>query len=121
MIKIVTNSRFKINRSQILTETQLILSELHVDKGLNINIVFVGARMMRSIATKYKQEKVALPVLSFSYIDQESADLPEAESVAGEIFICFPQAVMLAAEREKTVDKTIIELVKHGIKNIFSS
>lgn len=69
---------------------------------------------MKDIALRYKKENIALPVLSFSYLDEEG----DAEKLLGEIFICYPQAVLLASEREKTVNETIVNLVDHGIETI---
>lgn len=103
MINIISSSRYKISRKKIK-------EAISVDE--NINIVFIGKNKMKSIANKYKRENIALPVLSFSYKDKAD-DIP-----TGEIFICYPQAVLLAAEREKRVDDMIISLIKHGIENI---
>ena len=71
---------------------------------------------MKQIATRYKKEPVALPVLSFSYGQPEKEDVP-----IGEVFICYPQAILLAAEREKRVDDIISFLVQHGIENILNN
>ncbi len=79
-----------------------------------LNLIFIGKNKMRQIALKYKQEDVALPVLSFAYIDDPHVQ----EKILGEVFICFPQAVLLAAERSKLVDDMILSLVRHGVENI---
>ncbi len=104
MINLISPSRYKINRKKIKEEVK-------IDE--NINVIFIGKNKMRSIAIKYKRENVALPVLSFSYREKQVPDVP-----TGEIFICYPQAVLLAAERNKRVDDMIISLIKHGIENI---
>jgi len=51
---------------------------------------------------------VALPVLTFYYKEQN----------IGEIFICYPQMILLAAERNKTVDYILDFILKHGIENL---
>ena len=88
----------------------------------------------------YKREPEALPVLSFSYITTKkimkqaveidgdtiqhtelTATLPTIvhdDNLLGEIFICYPQAVLLAAERNKKVDDTLKSLIEHGINNL---
>jgi len=108
MINITTSSRYKINRKKI-KET------FNID-GV-INIIFVGKNKMRLIAKKYKKENLALPVLSFNY-DESTID--KNEKLLGEVFICYPQAVLLSAERNKKVDDTILNLIKHGIENIIN-
>lgn len=68
---------------------------------------------MSQIAKKYKSSKKAHPVLSFSYLDKSLED-----KIIGEIFVCYPQAVLLAAERQRGVDDTIKSLIQHGINTI---
>ncbi len=69
---------------------------------------------MKSISSTYKHEDVALPVLSFPIRDNSN---PEKEFI-GEVFICYPQAILLAAERNKRVDDLMTELVEHGVRNL---
>ncbi|MBI2641780.1 rRNA maturation RNAse YbeY, partial [Candidatus Roizmanbacteria bacterium] len=58
-------------------------------------------------------ENVALPVLSFPLVEKKAE-----ENLIGEVLICYPQAILLAAQREKKVDDIILELVEHGISNL---
>ncbi len=69
---------------------------------------------MKSISSTYKHEDVALPVLSFPIRDNSN---PEKEFI-GEVFICYPQAILLAAERNRRVDDLMTELVEHGVRNL---
>ncbi len=68
---------------------------------------------MKEISSSYKNEDVALPVLAFPYKEQV-----EGERLLGEIFICYPQAILLAAQKNKKVDVTILQLIEHGISNL---
>lgn len=113
MVNIILPSRYKLNRKLIKKKAQEILDSYGFLSADILNIVFVGKNKMRSIAKEYKKEDVALPVLSFNYQDTQ-----DKEKLIGEIFICYPQTILLAAEREKGVDITIINLIKHGIENI---
>jgi len=106
MINVISSSRYKINRKQIKLKASKLLLEYNLNPQYTLNIIFVGKTKMRSIGEKYKKKKISYPVLSFSY-----------EGV-GEIFICYPQAVLLAAERNKKVDTIIFYLIEHGIQNI---
>ena len=116
MINIVSSSRYKINRKLIKKTVDEFLTSYGIPNNAVVNIVFVGKNKMKTIALEYKQENVALPVLSFSYIDRIKTS--NVDNFLGEIFICYPQAVLLAAEREKKVDAIILQLIKHGIENI---
>lgn len=78
-----------------------------------LNIVFVGKNKMKTISKKYKKEPVALPVLSFPYKENV-----EDTNLLGEVILCYPQIVLLAAERNKKVDDMVAHLIEHGIKNL---
>ena len=114
MINLVSSSRYKINKKSLKPNIDKIVSSLGVSYNSIINIVFIGKNKMRKLALSYKKEDVALPVLSFPYKDE----VLEGESILGEIFICYPQAILLAAERNRKVEETIIALIKHGIENL---
>lgn len=140
MIHIVDSARFRIDRIFVKQTAQAYLEKIGVDKKADLNIIFVGKRKMIYIATVYKREPEALPVLSFSYITTKkimkqaveidgdtiqhtelTATLPTIvhdDNLLGEIFICYPQAVLLAAERNKKVDDTLKSLIEHGINNL---
>ncbi len=81
-----------------------------------LNVVFVGTRKMKEIARTYKNEDVALPVLAFPYKEFDY----DGEQFLGEIVLCYPQVVLLAAERGKRVDFVLDQLVEHGLNNIIS-
>lgn len=73
---------------------------------------------MSQIVKKYRQEDKVLPVLSFSYLGHEDKPFKEENNLIGEVFICYPQVILLAAKREKKVDQMITSLVEHGIETI---
>lgn len=114
MINVISSSRYKINRTLIKKGALEYLAQKDVIHHGTLNIVFVGRNKMKAIATKYKNEPVALPVLSFNY-----GAGPEQEQLS-EIVICYPQAVLLAAERGKRVDDMISFLVNHAIDTLQS-
>lgn len=114
MIHIITSSRYLVNKKRIRETVMQAYTNLSIDAELSVNIVFVGKTKMRSIASTYKHEDVALPVLAFPY----RADASTGEPLLGEIFLCYPQIILLAAERNKRLDPMIDELLIHGIKNL---
>lgn len=113
IINITSPSRYKVNRKQIRNFTTEILNSYNISLQEPLNIVFIGRTKMRSIAGKYKNEDVALPILSFKYNEP-------IHPLFGELVICYPQVVLLAAERNKTVDQVMKQLLDHGIKNLIN-
>lgn len=114
MINIISSSRYKISRKKIKILVQEVFEKEQIDPNYSLNVVFVGKNKMKVFTEKYKNEKETLPVLSFKYDE----DIGEKEVLLGEVIICFPLVILLAAERNKRVDEMINELVKHGIKNL---
>jgi len=113
MISIICPSRYRINRPLIKERTKTFLQKIGYSENDNVNLVFIGKNKMRQISLKYKKENVALPVLSFSYKDSYAKD-----KLLGEIIFCYPQIVLLAAERNKKVDVIMLQLLEHGINNL---
>ena len=114
MIHIVTSSRYKIHKSTLLRTTEILMRRHSVAEDAVLNIAFVGKRKMREIANTYKHEDVALPVLAFPYKEETV----ENEKLLGEIVLCYPQVVLLAAERSKKLDDMMDQLIEHGLKNL---
>lgn len=107
MINVVTSSRYTIDRKKIRQLVNDYLSQKGIGSEYVLNVVFVGKNKMKVITKKYKNEDQALPVLSFAY-----------EKSLGEVVICYPLALLLAAERSKKVDDMMVFLIKHGIDNL---
>ena len=152
MIFLFDSARYRIDRAWTIATMQQYLDKKNVSPKLTINCIFVGRRKMLHIATTYKHEPEALPVLCFPYITSKSmifkSDIasdsqlstPPPSSVIlhtddlhtltpssltlsqpnllGEIFICYPQAVLLAAEKNKKVDDMMTFLLHHAIDNL---
>jgi len=117
MINIVSPSRYPLEKKALKKLISIFLAQKDIDDTIDINLVFVGKRKMRSISLMYKREDVALPVLSFNY-SQDKNTIP---NLLGEIFLCYPQIILLAAERNKRVNEMIIEMIKHGIDNLLKN
>lgn len=120
MIQVFRTSRQPI-QTKIITEiADRALEKVLPEPEIDLNVIFVGKRKMRTIASRYKKEDVALPVLTFAYQEgEESQEISHKESTkTGEIFLCYPQIVLLAAEKDKTVDTMIEAMIVHGIENL---
>ena len=114
MVNIISSSRYKMDRNRLRNLTEEILLAEGISSSITTNLIFVGRNKMKKLVLTYKKENEALPVLSFSYNEKNR----DNEVLLGEIVICYPQAVLLAAERNRKVEETIITLIKHGIENL---
>lgn len=104
-----------MNRNRIKAKGESFLLTHALDPvKTNVTIAFVGKNKMRKVSNEYKNEDVALPVLSFLYNEQQE----DGHVFLGEILICYPQAILLAAERNKKVDDMLDSLIEHGLSNL---
>lgn len=114
IITVFSSSRYKINRKLIKAKAVEVLGEHGAQKDTTLSIAFVGKNKMRTVSKTYKDENEALPVLSFPFNEKRADGL-----FLGEILICYPQAVLMAAHKNKRVDDIINFLVQHGIENFY--
>jgi len=114
MVNVIISSRYTISRKKIRQITSEYLLEKGIGSEYVLNVVFVGRNKMKAITAQYKEEHQALPVLSFPYKGTRTED----GKMLGEILICYPLAILLAAERNKKVDDIMTYLIKHGIDNL---
>ena len=89
MIQAFTSSRYKVQKNSIVRDAEAYLIKKRYIVDVTINIIFVGRRKMKEVARQYLNKNIAKPVLSFKY--------GEDHETFGEIFLCYPQAVLLAA------------------------
>ncbi|OGK31121.1 hypothetical protein A3F29_03830 [Candidatus Roizmanbacteria bacterium RIFCSPHIGHO2_12_FULL_33_9] len=113
MINVISSSRYKISRKFIKKKAEELMLARGISLNNEINVAFIGRIKMKTIVEKYKKETDTLPVLTFKYNEQQ-----EDKKMLGEIVICYPYAVLLAAERNKKVDDMILRLIDHGLKNL---
>ncbi len=112
MINIITSSRYIINRPLIKKVVIDFISKNHLINQ-TINIIFIGKNKMKALAKQYKNENTVLPVLTFKYKEKTNE-----ENLLGEIFICYSQMILLAAERNKKVEDVMVKLLNHGLENL---
>lgn len=121
MVNIFSDPRYRIAKRLVKKKAADILEKKGVGSDYTVNIAFVGRRKMTQLASKYKHEPIALPVLTFNYAGNNNTQQnPENDRLLGEIVICYPQAILLAAERNRTVDKVIESLLEHAVDSLIS-
>ena len=115
MVKVFTTSRYSVPTKALKAFAQAFLERRNAGEVL-VNLIFVGKRKMREVASTYKHEDVALPVLAFPFHESQSSD--SDQPLLGEVYLCYPQIVLLAAEKDKTVQAMLEQLIEHGVGNI---
>ena len=80
-------------------------------------MALVGERAAKKLNQDYRQADYIPEVLAFPLQEEE----PAGDGVRrwGDVVICFPQARQLAVKFNRPLDEVLMELLVHGLKNIF--
>lgn len=117
-----TESHFPVDRKKIKSAVSDVLSK-KIKSDTEVSISIVGNRRMRALNTQYRKIDETTDVLSFPLNDSSVKSIPFQDSPdrvlrLGDIIVSYPEAVREAAEENKLVDDTIIELVLHGLNHL---
>ena len=124
-IQIKADSRYAIDRRRIRATIARVLSEHRITAGMMVSVLVVGDRKMRVLNRDYHEIDATTDVLSFPYLDRQSATSdelfispPGEDQVLGDLVLCYPQAVKQAGEKQVLVDDELDFLVEHGMLHL---
>lgn len=130
---IKSESRYPIDRKEIRKKVKEILKQRKIVGEAEVSVIVAGDRKMKSLNKKYRGIERTTPVLAFPLEEFHHQRVrndkrfpppfssPDDVLRLGDIVISYPQAVQLAIEEEKLVDKKINELVEHGMQKLLGS
>lgn len=121
-ISLQCESRFPVNRKQMRTVAEKVISDNLVRGEVYMEILVVGDRKMHQLNQQYRKIDDTTSVLAFALEDpiQDVAFIPSPDQVLrlGAVVISYPQAILRAEEDEMMVDEKIVQLLEHGIKHL---
>ena len=111
---------------------QGVAEQVLIAEGVNpqseLGLVIVGQERVKQLNLSYLGRDEPTDVLAFSMLPEPSTAKeanfppfvlpPDSISHLGEVIICYPQAVIQAAERQHPVRKEIAILIIHGILHL---
>lgn len=123
MINVVisSDSRYKINKPAIQESLIRVLTMHKVTGDAEIEVVVAGDRKMRELNKKYRKIDDTTDVLSFSLVESGKGgfvSLPDKTLRLGSIVVSYPQAIVNAMEKAKSVEEEINFLVEHGLSHL---
>ncbi len=119
-VLITNESRFPVNRKVVREAIQDFLTEQKIKSQLEVSILVVGDRKMKELNKKYRGLEGTTPVLTFSQDEGKAfVQPPDGFLRLGDIVISYPQMVAMAASENKLTDLKMVELVCHGLSNLF--
>lgn len=117
-ISIYVESRYRINRKKIKQAVVAVLTEKGIRGSCEVSIAIVGNRKMKKLNREYRNIDKTTDVLAFSQIEGQNLSMPDNLLVLGDVVVCYPKAVVEAAEAQVLVDDKICELVDHGVRHL---
>ena len=126
MILIKNFTKNKLDQKYLNKIADETLRVVEFKKPVEISLVITGEKRIRSLNKKYRKINKITDVLSFGFADglHNSAEIMEPTIVPneiiylGEIFICYPQAVRQARQKNNTTKKESAILLIHGILHL---
>lgn len=128
MLKVLVKreSRYPASRKVIRFAIEKVLYEQGL-KGLDVEVsVFIcGFRKMKSMAKKHLRDDKLHEVLSFGLSEVKPlskqrgfVNPPDTIMRLGDIIVCWPEVVGLAAQNNKMVDEQLAFLISHGMEHL---
>lgn len=122
LVRIKTDSHFRVDRSRIRTRVSECLVEKRVKGNVEVSVTIVGDRMMKHLNRTYRGIQDTTDVLSFPLLDQSAKspfiDPPDGVLRLGDIVISYPQVIEEARENNVRVDETIDALIVHSMMHL---
>lgn len=124
-VDIKGDSRQPVNREAIRDRIGKVLVRHNLKGKVSVSVSICGDRKIKAINKQYRNKDYATDVLSFPTFDptqpMEDGGFAHAEElglILGDIIISHPQAVKIAAEKNRFLDDVICDLVEHGMLHL---
>ena len=125
LIKNFTNQ--KLNQKYLDKITEKTLENVKFKKLVEISLVVIGEKRIRSLNKKYRGIDKVTDVLSFGndavnkIVKNKTVKFvnpPDGVARLGEVFICYPQVAKQAKRKKHSVKKEMTILLIHGILHL---
>ncbi len=115
IIEVKKDPRYKVSTKAVRGIAEKILIDFGLSDKTELSIIFVGKRKAKELNLTYRQMDYIPEVLSFPS-DKEIT--PAGNLFLGDVMICFPLARQRAMVENQLMEKSIEELLRHGINNL---
>jgi probable rRNA maturation factor len=126
MILIKNFTCCKINQKYLDKVAERTLQVIKIKKSIEISLVIIGEKRIRSLNKKYRGIDKITDVLSFGNEEAKNKSEKQIKFInppgdtlyLGEIFICYPQAEKQARQKNHSFKKELSILLIHGILHL---
>lgn len=118
-VLIRSDARYEINRKRLRSAVLETLTQQGMGGNLEVSVMIVGDRKMRSLNSKYRKVHETTDVLAFPFeTSTPFVQAPDQVQRLGDVVISYPQAVRQAASENQLVDEEVDTLVQHGTMHL---
>lgn len=125
-VDVLADSKFPVNRKMIRERIITVLKKFNINGDrIMVSVLVVGDRKMRALNKKYRKLNKTTDVLSFPTEDptqpMDNIGFMQVEDLGlslGDIVVSYPQAVVVASEKNKLLDEVVGDLVEHGLMHL---
>lgn len=123
-VEIFSDSRYPVNRKLVRRAVLDTLLKNKITLGdIEVSVAVVGKRKMRELSKKYLKDDLDHEVLAFPYEDLAQMtkgfiNPPDEFLRLGDIVLCWPQMVILAARDESMVEDEVYMLTAHATEHL---
>ena len=125
MIKILihTDTRYPVNRKIIRKAVFDVFAKNKITGDAEVSVAVVGERKMKDLSGKYLSDSKNHEVLTFALEDITNAkggfiNPPDEILRLGDVVLCWPQVLSLAAKDDVLVDDEVYFLASHGAEHL---
>ena len=122
-VSIIADSKFPVDRKRLRAVLASAGGTLGIPGEANVSVAVVGTRKMAQLHERYLKKEGPTDVLAFPQQDSLGGQFGfvsphDFPLELGDIVVCYPLALLQAAEQGVFVDDRIEALALHGFRNL---
>lgn len=124
-VLITSDSRYPVNRKVIKSAVNAVFKAENIENlDAEVSVLVCGSRKMKDLTSKYLGDDLDHEVLSFPLEEAEKSksagngDSSQEVLRLGDVVVCWPKVLELAAKDDMYVDDKLAFLVSHGVGHL---
>lgn len=124
-VLITSDSRYPVNRKVIKSAVNAVFKAENIESlDAEVSVLVCGSRKMKDLTSKYLGDELDHEVLSFpleeTKVDKHVSFSRNSGDVLrlGDVVVCWPKVLELAARDDMLVDDKLAFLVSHGVEHL---
>lgn len=124
-VLITSDSRYPVNRKVIKSAVNGVFKAENIENlDAEVSVLVCGSRKMKELTSKYLGDEIDHEVLAFPLEEDEkrksagNGDSSQEVLRLGDVVVCWPKVLDLAARDDVMVDDKLAFLVSHGVEHL---